>query len=277
MQDKFQTVEEFLENPDGTTPPEETATPPKETVTPPEETATPPEETPTPPEETETPPKKPKGKSGGDIAALRKAKDAAEKERSKIANAMEKFTEGEYKFSLKDFRTEEGKVDYDALITAMNEADVAKRAETRGLTPEMQAEIERYEQEKIQIQRDRMRIDMERKINSFQAEMGMTSEEVNLFISEAAKLGINPLSVAALDKTSKGTAALRYLHTAINHDKILKEAVDKAVAEERAKWEVDTVAKRNQPKGNPANPNTNKTDPKDPTGIALDDFLKSLG
>lgn len=210
------------------------------------------------------------------IASLRKAKELAEKEKNKIEAVLNRLTEGDYSFKLKDFKNDQGKIDYDKLSAEMDAADVKKRAETRGLTPEMQAEIEKYEQEKKAIEREKLRIDMDRKLNSFQAEMNMTAEQLNLFISEAAKLGINPLSIAALDKTSKGTVALKYLHTAINHEKLVKAAVDKAVAEARAKWEADLAATANQPKGNPAKPNASQTNQPDAKGLALDEFLKTL-
>ena len=82
------------------------------------------------------------------MAELRKAAESNKKEKEKLEGILNRFTEGDYDFRLKDFKNEQGKVDYDALAAAMDEVEVKKRAETRGLTPEMQAEIERYEKGK---------------------------------------------------------------------------------------------------------------------------------
>jgi hypothetical protein len=207
---------------------------------------------------------------------LRDKANAAAKSQEKIDNAINRLSDGEYNFKLKDFKNEHGKVDYDALISAMDESDVKKRAETRGLSPEMQAEIERYEKEKRVVEMDKARVQMDRQLNNFQMEQQLSSDDLNNFIADSMKLGINPLSIAALDRTTKGTTSLKMLYKAVYTDKIVKEATTKAVEEARVKWEADLVAKGAQPKQNPANPNNTKTTKTDPKGMALDDFLNTL-
>ena len=194
----------------------------------------------------------------------------------KIDTAINRLSDGEYAFKLRDFKNEEGKVDYDKLIEAMDEADVKKRAESRGLTPEMQAEIEKYEREKKEVEIAKARVQMDRQLNNFQMEQQLSPEDLNLFISDAMKIGINPLSIAALDKTSKGTTALKLLYKAVYSDRLMKDAVTKALAEAEAKREADVAAKGGQPKSNPAGINNSKTNTTDPKGMALDDFLKTL-
>lgn len=292
MQPQYKTMEEFLgteEESTETPPAGSTETPPAGTETPPAGTETPPAgstETPpagsteTPPAGTTDPKKKEEPKKTdvpNPMKELRDKANAAAKAQEKIDTAINRLSDGEYDFKLKDFKNEQGKVDYDALIKAMDEADVKKRAESRGLSPEVQAEIERYEKEKRQVEMEKARVQMDRQLNNFQMEQQLSSDDLNNFIADAMKLGINPLSIAALDKTAKGTTALKMLYKAVYTDKIVQTAIDKAVEEAKAKWEADAAAKGAQPKPNPANPNNTKTTKTDAKGMALDDFLTSLG
>jgi hypothetical protein len=287
MEEKIGSIEEFLGT--GETPPAET--PPAET--PPAET--PPGETPpaeeTPPGET-TPEKTPEELEAEKVAAeaaakaeankpnpmkeLRDKANAATRLQEKIDTAINRMSDGDYDFRIKDFKGENGKVDYDAMIKAMDEADVKARAETRGLSPELQAEIEKYEKEKKEVEIAKARVQMDRQLNNFQMEQQLSPEDLNSFISDAMKVGINPLSIAALDKTAKGTTALKLLYQAVYTDRIVQAAVDKALADaETARAEAE-AARTGQPKANPAAPNNNKTNKTDSKGIALDDFLKTL-
>lgn len=230
---------------------------------------------------TDTPPTKEKTKTPpagqhNPMKELRDKASAAEKAQVKIDTAINRLSDGDYAFKLRDFKNEEGKIDYDKLIEAMDEADVKKRAESRGLTPEMQAEIEKYEREKKEVEIAKARVQMDRQLNNFQMEQQLSPEDLNLFISDSMKVGINPLSIAALDKTSKGTTALKLLYKAVYSDRLVKDAVTKALAEAEAKREADVAAKGGQPKSNPAGINNSKTNTTDPKGMALDDFLKTL-
>ena len=279
---QFNSMDEFLNQETGTSTDASTQTNVEKTNTEtpeatPTEEATKEPDVPTKDSTTET--KKPEAKKPdgpNPMKELRDKANSATKLQEKIDNAINRLSDGEYNFKLKDFKNEQGKVDYDALITAMDEADVKQRAASRGLSPEMQAEIEKYEREKKDVEIAKARVQMDRQLNNFQMEQKLTPDDLNLFISDSMKLGINPLSIAALDKTSKGTVALQMLYKAVYTDKIVKTAVDQAVAEAKAKWDADLNAKGTQPKPNPANPNNNKTNKTDSKVMALDDFLKTL-
>lgn len=272
---EFQNIDDFLN--DDPTPPVEGTTPPAEDTAPPAENTddpTPPADDTAPPVEDTAPPVKKPGVSP--MKELRDRANAATKMQAKIDGAINRLSDGDYNFKLKEFKNEQGKVDYDSLIKAMDEADVKHRADTRGLTPEIQAEIEKYEQDKKEVAIAKARVQMDRQLNNFQMEQQLTPDQLNTFISDAMKVGINPLSIAALDKTSKGTVALQMLYKAVYTDKIVKDATDKAVEEAKAKWDADLAAKGTQPKVNPAQPNNSKTTKTDPKGMALDDFLNAL-
>ena len=106
--------------------------------------------------------------------------------------------------------------------------------------------------------------------------MKLENQDLNTFISDSMKLGINPLAIAALDK-DKGTNTLKYLHKAIYAEKFTKMAVDKAVAEAKEAWEAERNQFNKAPKTNPANPtNTKTTTPNNDKGLALEDFLNTL-
>lgn len=207
---------------------------------------------------------------------LRDKANAAAREKEKIDGAIHRLSDGEYKFKLRDFKNDEGKIDYDALIEAMDEADVEQRAAGKGIDPKLQAEIEKYEREKREVEIAKARVQMDRQLNNFQMENQMTQEDLNNFISDAMKMGVNPLTIASLDKTAKGTTALKMLHQAVYADKIIKIAVDEAVAKVRAEYDDKAVAAGGQPKTNPAAPSKGKTDTTDPKGMALDEFLGTL-
>ena len=210
------------------------------------------------------------------MRALRDKANAATREREKIDGAVHRLSDGEYKFKLRDFKNDEGKIDYDALIEAMDEADVEQRAAGKGIDPKLQAEIEKYEREKREVEIAKARVQMDRQLNNFQIENQMSQEDLNNFISDSMKMGVNPLTIASLDKTAKGTTALKMLHQAVYADKIIKIAVDEAVAKVRAEYDDKAVAAGGQPKTNPAAPSKGKTDTTDPKGMALDEFLGTL-
>lgn len=293
-EDQFKTIEDFLSPEDENTSEENTSkqeenTPEENTFkqdegTPKQEEKTPEEEN-TPKQEEEEP-KQEEGTSKQEegtpkqkpnpMRELRNKAQAATKLQEKIDSAINRMSDGDYKFKLKEFKGENGKIDYDALIAAMDEADIKDRAETKGITPEVQAEIEKYEKEKKEVEIAKARVHMDRQLNNFQMEQQLNSEDLNNFISDAMQIGINPLSIAALDRTSKGTTALKMLYKAVYIDKITKDAVDKALEEAEAKRQKDIDAKDKTPKSNPAGPNNSKTNEKNPKGIALDDFLKTL-
>lgn len=186
----------------------------------------------------------------------RLAKETKDKER--IEKAIQRFTDGDYKFKIRDFKTD-GKVDYDALIKAMDDADLNVRANNRGMTPEIQAEVERIEREKQEIQKERLKNAMNRAVANMQTDMQLKSEEVNKFFSDAVALNKNPYQWLAQG------GSLEDLYYLIYKDNVIQMAVDKAVTEAKEKWdkEHNTVP----PASNPAPASTSKG------SVSLNDLL----
>lgn len=177
----------------------------------------------------------------------RLTKETRDKER--IEKAIQRFTDGDYKFNIRDFKVD-GKVDYDALIKAMDDADLNVRANNRGMTPEIQAEVERIEREKQELQKERLKNAMNRAVANMQTDMQLKSEEVNKFFSDAVSANKNPYQWLAQG------GSLEDLYYLIYKENVIKMAVDKAVADAQAKWtkEHNTVP----PASNPAPASTPK-------------------
>ena len=209
------------------------------------------ESTPETPEEVqpevqpETKPKaKPEQSKPNPMKEVRDRLNTEQKAKEKIERTVQRFTDGDYKFKIRDFKTEDGKVDYDALAKAMDDEDLKSRSEAKGLSPEVQAEIERIEKEKIEIQRERLRVSMDRAIANMQTEMSLTGESINNFFKDSMALQKNPYAWLAQGGT------LPDLYYLVYREKIMKEEINKAVEEAKAKWEEATNKKA--PTSNPA-------------------------
>lgn len=196
----------------------------------------------------ETKPEQPKAKpeqpKSNPMKEVRDRLNAEQKAKEKIENTVNRFTSGDYKFKIRDFKTEDGKIDYDALSKAMDEEDLKSRSEAKGISPEVQAEIERIEKEKVEIQRERLRVSMDRAIANMQTEMNLTGEAINNFFKDSMALHKNPYAWLAQGGT------LPDLYYLVYRDKIMKEEIDKAVEEAKTKWEQATSKKA--PTSNPA-------------------------
>lgn len=216
------------------------------------EVETPEVEEPEPQEEPEaqpeTKPEQPKAKpeqpKSNPMKEVRDRLNAEQKAKEKIENTVNRFTSGDYKFKIRDFKTEDGKIDYDALSKAMDDEDLKLRSEAKGISPEVQAEIERIEKEKVEIQRERLRVSMDRAIANMQTEMNLTGESINNFFKDSMALHKNPYAWLAQGGT------LPDLYYLVYRDKIMKEEIDKAVEEAKVKWEQATNKKA--PTSNPA-------------------------
>lgn len=182
------------------------------------------------------------------------------KEKERIENAIQRFTEGDYKFKIRDFKVD-GKVDYEALIKAMDDADLNVRANNRGMTPEIQAEIERIEREKQEIQKERLKNAMNRAVANMQTGMSLKSEDVNKFFNDAIALNKNPYQWLAQG------GALEDLYYLIYKDNVIKAAVDKAVSEAKTQWEASHNV--TPPASNPASPASNPSS----NAVSLNDLL----
>ena len=170
--------------------------------------------------------------------------NAEQKAKEKIESTVNRFTNGEYKFKIRDFKTEDGKVDYDALSKAMDEEDLKSRSEAKGISPEVQAEIERIEKEKVEIQRERLRVSMDRAIANMQTEMNLTGDSINNFFKDSMAMQKNPYAWLAQGGT------LQDLYYLVYREKIMKDEIAKAIEEAKVKWEEATNKKA--PTTNPA-------------------------
>ena len=157
--------------------------------------------------------------------------NAEQKSREKIEGAIQRFTSGDYDLKLKDFKTDDGKVDYDALIEAMDKKDTERKATERGVTPEVQAEIDRIEKEKVELQKERLKVAMDRAVSNMQIDLNLDKNAINQFFADSLSLKKNPYQWLAQGGT------LDELYYLIYRDKLTKAATDKAVADARAEWE----------------------------------------
>lgn len=227
-----------------------------------------PEPTPTPEEDPveETPveedPKPAEPKKPNPMKEVRDRLNVTQKDKERIEKAIQRFTDGDYKFRIRDFRTEDGKVDYDALSQAMDEADLKIKAESRGISPEVQAEIERIEKEKVELQREKLRVSMDRAIANMQTNMGLKNDEINNFFKDSMALKKNPYQWLAQG------GSLSDLYYLVYRDTLMKNEINKAVEEAKAKWEASNAKKA--PTTNPATP-ANKTT--NDSSISLDVLL----
>jgi hypothetical protein len=198
------------------------------------------------------------------IKEIRDRYNTEKSTREKIDNAIQRFTNGDYSFKLKDFVVE-GKMDYDALITSMDEADLKAKADSRGINPEVQAEIERIEKEKIELEKQKLQVAMDRALTELQLEMNIRGAEINNFFKDAMAVNKNPYRWLAQGGN------LLDLYNIIYKDKLLKAEIDKALAEAKAKWEEEHARQTRVPTPNPA-PGA-KPREKNPDGLSLEALL----
>jgi hypothetical protein len=185
--------------------------------------------------------------------------------REKIETTVTRFTNGDYTFKLKDFNVD-GKLDYDALSKAMDDADTKVKAEQRGITPEIQAEIERIEKDKIELNKQKLQVSMDRALTNLQQNMNVKSNEINTFFKDAMSLKKNPYQWLAQG------GDLQDLYILVYRDKLLKNEIDTAVTQARTKWDEELQRKTKVPVANPANP-TKPNTTKATNGPSLQELL----
>ena len=205
-------------------------------------------------------PKAEEPKKSNPMKEVRDRLNVEQKAKERIEKTIQRFTDGDYSFKIRDFKTEDGKVDYDALTKAMDDADLKTKAESRGISPEVQAEIDRIEKEKIELQRERLRVSMDRAIAGLQTDMNLKNEDINNFFKDSMAVKKNPYQWLAQGGT------LSDLYYLVYRDNLMKAEVEKAVAEAKAKWE---STNKKAPTSNPAAPAHKTTS----DGIALDALL----
>ena len=224
---------------------------------------------PTPDPEADTAPadltKKP-GEKPNPMKEVRDKYNAERASREKIEGIVAKLADGDYAFKLKDFKKEDGKIDYDAVANAMNDADIKAKAEKKGISPEVQAEIERIEKEKTELEKQKLQVAMDRALTNMQQDMNLKGVDVNNFFKDAMALQKNPYRWLAQG------GDLKDLYRNIYWDKLVKEQVDIAVNAAKVKWDEDVKKATKIPAPNPALPK-----PPAPTpgagGITLDALL----
>ena len=172
--------------------------------------------------------------------------NAEQKEKNKIVNATQRFIDGKYDFKLRDFRDDNGNVDYDALIKAMDDADVNKVAAEKGISPEVQAEIDRIENEKRELAKERMRVAMDRALADLQTSMNLQANDINQFFKDSMALSKNPYTWLSQGGT------LSELYYLVYREKITQDAISRAVEEARTEWEAKKAPV--PPSSNPAKP-----------------------
>ena len=195
---------------------------------------------------------------------VREKYSAEKSTREKIESAIERFTNGDYNFKLKDFNVD-GKVDYDALAKAMDESDIKAKAEKRGISPEVQAEIERIEKEKVELNKQRLQVSMDRALTNLQLNMNVKSSEINTFFKDAMSQKKNPYQWLAQG------GDLQDLYILVYRDRLLKEQINTALTEAKTKWEEERTRQTKVPVANPAKPA--QATSKNTNGPSLQDLL----
>jgi len=177
---------------------------------------------------------------------------------------VQRYTAGTYEFKLKEFM-KEGKMDYEALAKAMDQSDTKIKADAKGITPEVQAEIERIDREKVEIQKQRLQISMDRALTNLQQNMNIKGSEVNNFFKDAMSVKKNPYQWLAQG------GDLQDLYILVYRDKLLKQQIDNAVTQAKTKWEEERARQAKVPVANPAQPTQPK--PANNNGPSLSDLL----
>jgi hypothetical protein len=210
---------------------------------------------------------KPEEKKDGKVNPMKEIRDkyATEKaSKERIEALVQRYTTGTYEFKLKEFM-KEGKMDYDALATAMDKSDTVVKAEAKGITPEVQEEIQRIEKEKIEIQKQRLQITMDRALTNLQQNMNIKGSEVNNFFKDAMAVKKNPYQWLAQG------GDLQDLYILVYRDKLLKQQIDNAVSQAKTKWEEERTRQTKVPVANPAQSTQPK--PINNNGVSLSDLL----
>ena len=194
---------------------------------------------------------------------LKIAKDAKEL----VTKTMNKFATGTYTdIKLVDHMLEDGTgIDYKSLSTAMETVDVATRATTSGLTPEVQAAVEQVEKDKIEIQKQRLQIDMDKALTNLQIDKTLKQADINNFFKDAMQTERNPYLWIAQG------GSLGDLYNIIYADKIKQTEITAAVAAAKAEWDAAAAAAGKAPLPNPGIPVPGAGVNKD--GMSMKDML----
>lgn len=199
-----------------------------------------------PEQDPEQEPTKSKAKSNP-VKELRDKYTSEKTQRELVEGVITKYTNGDYDFKIRDYMVD-GKVDYAALAEAMDIADTEAKAKDKGISPEIQFEIDRIERERIELEKERLQIDMDRALTNMQLDLGLKQADINNFFKDAMTLQKNPYQWL-----NQG-GSLHELYNLVYHDRILKDAIDQAVASAREAWETEASRTSKTPTPNPAGP-----------------------
>jgi hypothetical protein len=222
------------------------------------------EQDPEPEPEPEPESTKSKSKSNP-VKELRDKYTSEKTQRELIEGVITKYTNGDYNFKIRDFMVN-GKVDYAALAEAMDVADTEAKAKDRGISPEIQFEIDRIERERIELEKERLQIDMDRALTNMQLDLGLKQADINNFFKDAMTLQKNPYQWL-----NQG-GSLHELYNLVYHDRILKDAIDQAVASAREAWEAESSRTSKTPTPNPAGPKQPRGS--SGSGVSLEELLE---
>lgn len=209
--------------------------------------------------------KKPEDKKPNHMKDLRDRYNTEKSARERIDLIMRKYTEGDYKINLKDYLVD-GQMDYDTLLEDMEVADVAAKASSKGISPEVQAEIDRIERDKIELEKQRLQVTMDRELTNMQLDLGIKSADVNNFFKDALALNKNPYRWLAQGGN------LTDLYNLVYRDKLTQSAIDKAIEAAKGTWEAEREAALRTPAPNPAQPKQSAK--VDPDGFSLAKLLE---
>ena len=198
-------------------------------------------------EKVETQTEDPAEQKKNPVKELRERLNHEQRTLKRINETMRRLTTGNYNVTLKDF-TEDGEVDYEALSAHMDEQDTKAKAEQRGISPEVQAEIDRIEREKLELEKEKLRVGMDRALTELQIDRSLKASDINTFFKDALAVKKNPYSWIA----SGGT--LDDLYHIVYREQIIAEQVKQAVEAERAKWDAQQNRTGKKPTPNPATP-----------------------
>lgn len=195
----------------------------------------------------DTPAEDPAEPKKNPVKELRERLNQEQRTLKRINETIRRLTTGNYDVTLKDF-TVDGEVDYDALSAYMDEQDVKAKAEQRGISPEVQAEIDRIEKEKLELEKEKLRVGMERALTELQIERNLKASDINTFFKDSLAVKKNPYAWIA----SGGT--LDDLYHIVYREQIIADQVKQAVEAERVKWDAQQNRTYKKPTPNPATP-----------------------
>lgn len=203
-------------------------------------------------------------KMNNPIKEVREKYNQEKSAREKMSTVMNKFTTGGYELNLTDF-VEDGKLNYDSLSEAMEDVDITAKANVNNITPEIQAQIDRIEEDRVELNKQRLQVAMDRALANLQLDLGLKGSDISNFFADSLKLKKNPYTWL-----SQG-GSLEDLHFLVYRERIMKEQIKGAVETAKETWTADANKQTKAPAYNPAQPR--KDVPRSESGVSMSDLL----